>query len=337
MKLRDLEQHLRDQGCRQIDDGGNHTRWADPHGALLVVPSRREINYGLVRKICLQLELPMPTDAEKSIKPGQDPWSVPALASNAYRAEPPPEFSLRRPRWKPHPTSCAALGLSGIAAVAVSLWLHGVLRAWTPNIAVSALTVAATITVIQGITRRETKARIRPRVERALMDTHNSFQFLVEDIVIDYAKSHQSLRPIPNDLNEALNRLLWEHMTGAYEIPSEESVPRFVLTARQFAGQLAQTRERDRDVLEPGLIRAMDDFCRAIRRANRDYETPADDLITDPASMATFGVLQGVRNFAWAFQHYVPYSSEISEQTRGLASSISRAPVGEAGSESSNG
>jgi hypothetical protein len=33
MKRRDLERHLRAHGCRQIDEGGNHSRWAGPEGA----------------------------------------------------------------------------------------------------------------------------------------------------------------------------------------------------------------------------------------------------------------------------------------------------------------
>jgi predicted RNA binding protein YcfA (HicA-like mRNA interferase family) len=61
VKLRDLERHLRAHGCRQIDEGGDHTRWAGPAGARSVVPRHREIDFGLVRKICAQLEIPPPT------------------------------------------------------------------------------------------------------------------------------------------------------------------------------------------------------------------------------------------------------------------------------------
>lgn len=61
MKRRDLERHLRAQGCRQIDEGGNHTRWAGQTGARAVVPRHREIDFGLARKICAQLEISPPT------------------------------------------------------------------------------------------------------------------------------------------------------------------------------------------------------------------------------------------------------------------------------------
>jgi mRNA interferase HicA len=60
MKRRELERHLRAVGCRQVDEGGNHTRWAGPGGARSVVPRHREIDYGLARKICRQLEIEPP-------------------------------------------------------------------------------------------------------------------------------------------------------------------------------------------------------------------------------------------------------------------------------------
>ena len=61
MKRRELERHLRAQGCRQIDEGGNHTRWAGPEGARSVVPRHREIDFALARKICAQLDVASPT------------------------------------------------------------------------------------------------------------------------------------------------------------------------------------------------------------------------------------------------------------------------------------
>jgi mRNA interferase HicA len=61
VKRRDLERHLRIQGCRQIDEGGNHTRWAGPEGARSVIPRHREIDIVLARKICTQLGVDPPS------------------------------------------------------------------------------------------------------------------------------------------------------------------------------------------------------------------------------------------------------------------------------------
>lgn len=63
MKRRDLERHLRAHGCRQIDEGGNHSRWAAPSGARSVVPRHREIDFRLATQICRQLDVPPPTGA----------------------------------------------------------------------------------------------------------------------------------------------------------------------------------------------------------------------------------------------------------------------------------
>jgi predicted RNA binding protein YcfA (HicA-like mRNA interferase family) len=61
VKRRELERHLRAHGCRKIDEGGNHTRWAGANGARSVVPRHREIDFVLARKICAQLEVEPPS------------------------------------------------------------------------------------------------------------------------------------------------------------------------------------------------------------------------------------------------------------------------------------
>jgi len=61
VKRRDRERHLRAHDCRQVDEGANHTRWAGPDGSRSVVPRQREIDFGLARKICAQLNVPPPT------------------------------------------------------------------------------------------------------------------------------------------------------------------------------------------------------------------------------------------------------------------------------------
>jgi len=57
VKRRDLERHLRVQGCRQIDERASHTRWAGPGGTRSLIPRHREIDFGLARKICAQLDV----------------------------------------------------------------------------------------------------------------------------------------------------------------------------------------------------------------------------------------------------------------------------------------
>jgi mRNA interferase HicA len=61
LKRKALERHLRAQGCRMIDEGGNHSRWAGPGGVgRSAVPRHREIDFRLAREICKQLGVSPP-------------------------------------------------------------------------------------------------------------------------------------------------------------------------------------------------------------------------------------------------------------------------------------
>jgi len=61
VKLRDLERHLLEQGARRVGEGANHTKWRGPAGAPSVVPRHREIDFRLVRKVCRDLNIDIPT------------------------------------------------------------------------------------------------------------------------------------------------------------------------------------------------------------------------------------------------------------------------------------
>ena len=61
MKLRDLDRHLRGQGCVLFREGGAHTVWLNPANRKIAsVPRHREIKEGTVRGICKQLDIQQP-------------------------------------------------------------------------------------------------------------------------------------------------------------------------------------------------------------------------------------------------------------------------------------
>ena len=61
MKFRDLEQHLRRQGCVFYREGGAHTVWHNPSNRKIAsVPRHSEIKEATVRSICKQLGIPQP-------------------------------------------------------------------------------------------------------------------------------------------------------------------------------------------------------------------------------------------------------------------------------------
>ena len=61
MKLRELEQHLRANGCEPFREGGKHSVWWNPASRKTAsVPRHREIKEFTARAICRQLEVPEP-------------------------------------------------------------------------------------------------------------------------------------------------------------------------------------------------------------------------------------------------------------------------------------
>jgi mRNA interferase HicA len=61
MKLRELLAHLRENGCRLLREGGEHSIWENPANARRAsVPRHREIPTFTAGRICKQLEIPSP-------------------------------------------------------------------------------------------------------------------------------------------------------------------------------------------------------------------------------------------------------------------------------------
>jgi predicted RNA binding protein YcfA (HicA-like mRNA interferase family) len=61
MKRRDLIRHLEVHGCGLLREGSRHTVFVNPEmKKVSTVPRHREIDEDLVRKICRDLDVPMP-------------------------------------------------------------------------------------------------------------------------------------------------------------------------------------------------------------------------------------------------------------------------------------
>jgi hypothetical protein len=69
----------------------------------------------------------------------------------------------KRPTW----IGAGVLIVFAIAWIVVYLAYDG-LDAWAPNIATSAVALAATITIVDWIVRREGQRRVQPRVDRVI-------------------------------------------------------------------------------------------------------------------------------------------------------------------------
>lgn len=61
MKRLDLLRHLEAHGCKFLREGGSHTVYFNPTARKAsTIPRHREINEMLARKICKDLEVPLP-------------------------------------------------------------------------------------------------------------------------------------------------------------------------------------------------------------------------------------------------------------------------------------
>lgn len=59
MKRKHLIKHLRQQGCHQVREGRKHSVWANAElGTRTVVSRHTEIDNGLAKKICKDLQIP---------------------------------------------------------------------------------------------------------------------------------------------------------------------------------------------------------------------------------------------------------------------------------------
>lgn len=217
-----------------------------------------------------------------------------------------------------------------IAAGAIVLWDNHKLRAWTPNIATSALSIAITITVVAWIVRHEARTRIRPRVERTLYWMGLGFRGFLSAIAIDYAGTHhRTFKAIPATATELIE--LWLAEQGNEDVPRRrlegERLPMLVAEAREYTRELEQHRERDVDVLEPDLVRAIDDFGWQTGQAIQLLGMAEQGLLTDKRDtegVALMTVVQGAQQLAAALGRYAPTWMTIPELTRAGAAEHSR-------------
>ena len=61
MKRRDLIAHLQSHGCELVREGARHSWWGNPaNGRRTAVPRHTEVDDMLARKICRDLDVPLP-------------------------------------------------------------------------------------------------------------------------------------------------------------------------------------------------------------------------------------------------------------------------------------
>jgi hypothetical protein len=175
------------------------------------------------------------------------------------------------------PTTRIAIGLLLIAALGIVAWFASSgLRAWAPSVTVGAITIAATITVIERAIQRETGLRIHPRVDLVMDRIRASLKWLLWSIAYDLVDTHDGeVQPFPADAIALTERWINDETQDSEDrraLPRGGGPPPIAVHAVQLVNDLEEVRSRDREVLEPTLIREMDDFVAEIHRATFLYE-----------------------------------------------------------------
>jgi hypothetical protein len=180
----------------------------------------------------------------------------------------------RRPRkWAasglariPRPSLGTRWALAFVAIAGFAWWLADVLNDWGPNIAAEALSIAATIVIVERIVRHEARARLLPRIENAMDALRWEFRDFVHGVAVDYAGTHlHTFRPLPGDALAFLDQWLADKdAQDACQATTwnedRDSLPLVLHQGNELGKALRHYRELDREVMEPELVRAIDDY-----------------------------------------------------------------------------
>lgn len=172
-------------------------------------------------------------------------------------------------------------------------------RAWLPSAATAFATIALTVSLVEAIVRRESRIRLAPRVDRAMRDVGSAFRMLVRSIAWDYKATHiDTFEPLPAQSLAVLDHWLANVSSEDRERVSQDAddLPLVVAHALQTATSLRRVRESDRDVLEPELVAAIDDFEEDARLAFSIFHGMVDASRQTRAQEAINQVVYATRN-----------------------------------------
>jgi hypothetical protein len=167
--------------------------------------------------------------------------------------------------WPPRAIPTAICLCLAAALFFLAWWLADLdsLDAWTPNVVVGFVGLAATITFVEWIVQREHRERVRPRMERALDELSRALSSFAFHTHSDYVMTH--LKPvdpaemnIPNDPAELCT--FW--VEGQDQIdnprPTKDGVSWFLSECVEFVRRAQRVADSNRDFLPAELVVAID-------------------------------------------------------------------------------
>jgi len=176
-------------------------------------------------------------------------------------------LSYAKNLWPPRAKPAAIVLSLGALAFLLAWWLGDLdsLDAWTPNIVVGAVVLAATITFVEGIVQREADERSKPRRERALDVIGKAFwEFAFHaytDILFTTVKTAPTDLNIPSD-SVALFEfwVKWQDKKDAPRPRLGDGRSLLLSEGLEFVSRVQRVVDADRDLLPSELVVAVDNL-----------------------------------------------------------------------------
>jgi hypothetical protein len=166
--------------------------------------------------------------------------------------------------WPPRARPTAIFLCLGALAFFLAWWLGDVdsLDAWTPNIVVGLVVLAATVTFVEWIVQREASERSKPRRERALDVLSNAvWQFAFNtysDIVFTNLKVEPAALNIPSDPVAIFDFWVRKQDTNDARRPRLGGRSLLLSEGLEFVSRVQRVVDADRDLLPSELVVAVD-------------------------------------------------------------------------------
>lgn len=210
------------------------------------------------------------------------------------------------------PTTRAAAVLIGIAGAVFTWWRltdADWIDAWMPNVVTGLIAVAVTITFVERIVNREARRRLGPRIERLRDGLRANFAALCESVALDYEGTHlKTYRPIPREVLPFLSQWLEDRDKCDIERSGKAArVPLIIEVGRDLRDALRVFRTDDREIMEPDLVRAIDEY---LDRANaaldlyRLAEYVSDDETANEIRRAEEAIVDAAHAFGEALTRW---------------------------------
>ncbi len=228
-------------------------------------------------------------------------------------------------------TAHVALAMVVVAVAAVIVGLLGALQAWMPSVAVGALTVAITVTVVERAFRNEDRARDKPILDVISTRVDLQLSGFIYALLADYSETHlDTFNAIPATLEQLCkNWLDGIEDTPRPARPAGAFLP-LIGDARALSDHLSAARAQYAFVIDksPALVDAIERLGEWVANASGWVEREKAGFGTFPVEFQVVmlrRIVEAVLNFAHVYADEAGHELRVSDQQREAAVQWNRA------------